>query len=85
MNGWIESVIRISLSRYTIRVWRDESDDYEHTPGRFTDIESVARANEDEPPADLAKKIAALPNVVAVEVLDWDHGGVMFYADWPEL
>jgi hypothetical protein len=85
MNGWIESVIRISLPRYTIRVWRDEPDDYIHKPGRFTDIESVARANEEDAPATLAKKIAALPDVVAVEVLDWDHGGVMFYADWPEL
>jgi hypothetical protein len=85
VNGWIESVIRISLPRYTVRVWRDESDDYEHVPGRFSDVESVARANEFDPPSDLAKKIAALPNVVAVEVLDWDHGGVMFYADWPEL
>ena len=85
MNGWIESVIRISLTRYTIRVWRDEPDDYDHVPGRFTDIEAIARANEDDAPAVLAKKIAELPNVVAVEVLDWDHGGVMFYADWPEL
>ena len=85
MNGWIESVIRISLPRYTIRVWRDESDDFTYIPGRFTDIEAMARANEDDPPAVLARKIGGLPDVVAVEVLDWDHGGVMFYADWPEL
>lgn len=85
MNGWIESVTRISLPRYTVRVWREQEDSYDHTPGLFTDIEAVAQANQDDSPADLARKIAGLPSVVAVEVLDWDHGGVMFYSEWPEL
>lgn len=85
MNGWIESVHRISLTRYTVRVWREQENDYDHEPGKYTDIEAVARANEDDTPAELAKRLAALPSVVAVEVLDWDHGGVMFYSEWPEL
>lgn len=84
-KGWIESVTRISLPRYTVRVWKEQEDGYEHVPGMYTDIEAVARANQDDSPAELAKKIARLPMVVAVEVLDWDHGGVMFYSEWPEL
>lgn len=85
MNGWIESVTKISLPRYTVRVWREQDDGYEHKPGAFTDIEAMAQMHQDATPAELAKKLSALPSVVAVEVLDWDHGGVMFYAEWPEL
>lgn len=85
MKGWIESVTRISLPRYTVRVWKDEDDDYEHISGRITDIERVANEHADEPAAELARKIAKLPGVVAVEVLGWDLAGVMFYSEWPEL
>ena len=79
----VESMTRISLPKYTIRVWRQEAEDHEHTPGLYSDIESVARANETDKPVELAKKIAALPRVNAVEVLDWDLGGCVVYSDWP--
>lgn len=83
MSVLIESMTRISLPRYTIRVWRQQPEEFQYNPGLFTDLESVARANEDDAPVELAKKIAALPNVNAVEVLDWDRGGVVVYNDWP--
>lgn len=79
----VESMTKISLPKYSVRVWRDENDSFEHLPGLYTDLHSVAQANQDSPPADLAKKIAALPRVAAVEVLDWDSGGVVVYNNWP--
>lgn len=79
----IESMTKISLPKYTIRVWRDQDHDYEHKPGLFTDLHSMAQANQDAPAAELAKKLAALPSVAAVEVLDWDSGGVVVYNNWP--
>lgn len=83
MSVLIESMTRISLPRYTVRVWRQQPEDFTYSPGQFSDIESVARANEYDAPSELAKKIAALPNVNAVEVLDWDKGGVVVYNNWP--
>lgn len=79
----VESMTKVSLPKYTIRVWRQEASDYEHKPGLYSDIEQVARANEGSTPSELAAKLAELPRVNAVEVLDWDLGGVVFYNDWP--
>jgi hypothetical protein len=83
MSILIESMTRVSLAKYIIRVWRQEESTFEHKPGMYSDIEQVARANEDDTPTELAQKIAALPRVNAVEVLCWDRGGVVVYNDWP--
>lgn len=83
MSLLVESMTRISLPKYTIRVWRQEDESYQHTPGLYSDIESVARANESDSAVELAKKIVALPRVNAVEVLGWDLGGCVVYRDWP--
>lgn len=79
----VESMTKISLPKYTVRVWRDESDEYQHQPGLFTDLHSLAKEHQDSPAAELAKILAALPKVAAVEVLDWDSGGVVVYNNWP--
>lgn len=83
MSILVESMSRIVLPKYLIRVWRQENEGYEHTPGLYTDLESVARANETDKPVELARKIIALPRVNAVEVLDWDLGGCVLYSEWP--
>jgi hypothetical protein len=79
----VESMNKVSLPRYTVRVWRQEESDYEHKPGLYSDIEQVARANQWATISELAAKLAELPRVNAVEVLDWDLGGVVVYNDWP--
>ena len=79
----VESITRIVLVRYVVRVWRQQAYNYVHVPGQLSDLEDVARANELEAPLDLAKKIGMLPGVNAVEVLGWDRGGVVIYNDWP--
>lgn len=79
----VESMTKISLPKYVVRVWRDQPQDYEHLPGLYTDLHSVAQANQDASASTLAKSLAALPHVSAVEVLDWDSGGVVVYNNWP--
>lgn len=78
----LESMTRISLPKYTIRVWRSEDLNFEYTPGLYSDIEQTARANEDDSATVLARKIGSLPGVAAVEVLGWDTNGVVYYPDW---
>lgn len=78
----LESMTKIALPKYTIRVWRSQKLEFEYAPGAYSDIEQMARANEDDSPTTLAKKIGALPGVEAVEVLGWDAGGVVYYPDW---
>ena len=87
----IEQMIRVSLPKYTIRVWRQQTEDYQHkTQGVYdhsvqgiTDVEATAHSNQDMPPKELALTLLLLPNVNAVEVLDWERGGVVVYNDWP--
>jgi hypothetical protein len=77
----IESVMRISLPKYTLRIWKRESDDYQHETAGFSEAEYVAHNNQDDEPRDLALKILALPGVSAVEVLDWNSAGLVIYGD----
>lgn len=79
----VESITRICLPKYVVRVWRQQAYNYVHVPGQLSDLEEVARSNEEEPPLELARKIGILPGVNAVEVLGWDRGGVVIYNDWP--
>lgn len=84
MSVLVEQMIRISLPKYTVRVWRQQAEDFEHIPeGVVVDVESVAHKNQDLHPKALALSILLLPNVNAVEVLDWDKGGIVVYNDWP--
>lgn len=85
MKQILESMTRIVLSKYLVRIWRDESVDYEHKPDANEDLRSIAKANEGLPPAALAKKIAELSRVTAVEVITKDESrrdGVVYYPDW---
>jgi len=82
MKQVLESMTRVVTPKYTIRVWRDELLEYEYQPGLYTDIENLARNNEDDSPTMLAKKLAKLPRVTAVEVLGWDFNGIVYYPDW---
>lgn len=83
MSILIEQMIRVSLPKYTIRVWRQQPNDYEHVTQGITDVEALAHSNQELAPRALALTILAMPNVNAVEVLDWEQGGVVVYNDWP--
>jgi hypothetical protein len=79
----VEQMIRVSLPKYTLRVWRQQTEDYDHKTQGITDVELEAHRNQELAPRALALTILALPNVNAVEVLDWDKGGIVVYNDWP--
>lgn len=83
MSILLEQMIRISLPKYTVRVWRQQTEDYEHSTQGITDVECEAHKNQDLAPKALALSILLLPNVNAVEVLDWEKGGIVAYNDWP--
>ena len=84
MSILVEQMIKVALPKYTIRVWRQQTEDFEHNPdGKVVDIESIATKNQDLHPKALALSILLLPNVNAVEVVDQQHGGVVVYNDWP--
>lgn len=83
MSVLIEQMIRVSLPKYNIRVWRQQTEDYEHKTQGVTDVECEAHKNQDLHPKALALSLLLLPNVNAVEVLDWEKGGVVVYNDWP--
>jgi hypothetical protein len=79
----VEQMIRVSLPKYTVRVWRQQTEEYEHATQGISDVEAAAHKNQDLHPKALALSILLLPNVNAVEVLDWERGGVVVYNDWP--
>lgn len=83
MTMLMESMTRIVLPKYTVRVWRSQNIDYEHESKGFSDIEVTAHTYQDESPRSIALKIMALPNIAAVEVLDWNKNGLVAYSDWP--
>lgn len=83
MSILVEQMIRISLPKYTVRVWRQQTEEYEHGNEGVSDVECEAHKNQDLHPKALALSILLLPNVNAVEVLDWDKGGIVVYNDWP--
>jgi hypothetical protein len=85
MSQVLESMTRVVTAKYTVRVWRNEELDYQCGPNLNTDIEEVALKNEGDSPTQLAKRIAELPRVAAVEVLGWDesgYNGVVYYPNW---
>lgn len=83
MKILVESIMRISLPKYTVRVWRQEEQDYEHKTQGITDVELEARRNQDLSAKELALSLLMMQNVNAVEVLDWDSKGIVYYSDWP--
>lgn len=83
MSILVEQMIRFSVPKYVIRVWRQQPEDYEHKPEGISDVELTAHSNQDLEPKALALKIIEMPNVNAVEVLNWEQVGVVIYNNWP--
>lgn len=79
----LESVIRISLPKYIVRVWRQEEQDYEHMTRGVSDVELEAYRNQDMSAKALALSLLMMPNVNAVEILDWENKGLVCYSDRP--
>ena len=72
----IEKIIRFTLPKYTIRVWLQESLDYQYSITGMSDIELTAHSHQDLPMRDLLYKLLEFDNVVAAEALDWSLSGM---------
>lgn len=84
MTMLMESMTRVVLPKYTVRVWRSQdAETYEHNAKGFSDVEVTAHQYQDESPRSIALKIMSLPDIAAVEVLDWNKNGLVAYSDWP--
>jgi hypothetical protein len=83
MKILIESISRIVLPKYVVRVWRQEEQDYEHKTQGVGDVELEAHRNQELPAKELALSLLTMQRVNAVEVLDWENKGVVCYSDWP--
>jgi AAA+ superfamily predicted ATPase len=78
----IERMIRFTLPKYTIRVWMQESLDYEYSIIGLSNVEIVGHKNQDLSMRELVEKILEVEGVNAVECLDWTLNGIVAYANW---
>lgn len=83
MSVLIESMHRITVPKYVIRVWKQEMPDYRHKQRGITELELLAHKNQDLPLEELAGVILEGEDINAVEVLGWDGCGVVVYRNWP--
>ena len=81
MSVLVESLRRISLARYVVRVWRKEPSDYEHRARGLGEIELVAYQHQEASLRELCDRLLELPNVTAVEVVDWNQQGIFVTND----
>lgn len=81
MNILRESMTKMTVWRYVIRIWRQERDDnLENEPGALeTEVYKAVAAVEIRHKLSIAKAILALPNINAVEVLDENGNGEVLY------
>lgn len=87
-NRQYESMTRLKLGPYTIRVWRTEP---QLAVGFNADIrraiewiepEGIGERPFDAVACDVAEALDALPNIAAYEILDEDGDGAIVYPDW---
>lgn len=83
MSVLIESMHRITVPKYVIRVWKQEAPDYKHTQRGITELELLAHNCQDMEMDELAKLILAGDDINAVEILSWDGCGIVLYRNWP--
>jgi hypothetical protein len=83
MSVLVESMHRITVPKYVIRVWKQEAPDYKHKQTGITELELMAHKHQDLPLEELAGVILGGEDINAVEVLGWDGCGVVVYRNWP--
>jgi hypothetical protein len=82
MNRQLESMTKVRLGRWVVRVWRTEAD---LSKLDNNDIHALGAklCNSEQPDAQgIAHEFEKLPRVSAVEVVDWLGNGILIYPDW---
>jgi hypothetical protein len=80
MTILIESMHKLDIGPYAVRIWREEPVGYVWSPEDAVELPSF------ESPyvrTEIAAALLELPRVNAVEVLDRRGHGVVFYRNWP--
>lgn len=72
----VQSIIRVAVGKYVVRVFLEESVNFQYTQLGVTDTEIVIHRNQDLPMMELAKKLLENRRVFAVEITSWDQNGV---------
>jgi hypothetical protein len=72
----VQSVVRVAVGKYEVRVFLEESVNFQYTQLGVTDMEIVIHRNQDLPMMELAQKLLDNQKVAAVEITSWDQNGV---------
>ena len=72
----IQSIIRVAIGKYEVKVFIDETSSFEYEQLGFTDIDVAIRRYEDLPMVELAERILNNPKIRAVEIVSWDKNGI---------
>lgn len=72
----IQSIIRVAAGKYEVRVFIDESSDFEYQQLGITQIELEVHKGHDYSMTTLASKLLENPKVNAVEIIGWDKNGI---------
>jgi hypothetical protein len=80
-NPVYESMTRVVYHGYTVRVWREEP---KFTTGPDKEVQNLTTTAFDlyHDVALVVAALAGLPRVAAIEVLDSQGHGGLFYPDW---
>lgn len=80
-----ESMTRIVLGNYTVRVWREEPDLVVEPSNEdlIREAEFFYRYDVGGRRMELLKRLLEFPRVNAVEVIDLNGDGDVVYRDWP--
>lgn len=73
----IERILKISVPKYSIRLWFSVAANYQHVYEGISEVEVIAHQHQDLPLVEMAKLLLQYPDVVAVECLDWANNGVL--------
>lgn len=90
VNPVVETMTRVDVGPYRVRVWRNEPlwskpDQLEASRGlvrRYVHGEWERSGLAGLPAYAFARRVATLSRVAAVEVLDPNGDGVVYYPDW---
>ena len=71
-----EASIKISVPRFSIRVWRVVDEGASFNRADHADLEALAHKNQELDMSELALLLASASKVTAVEILDWNRCGI---------
>jgi hypothetical protein len=72
----VQSITRVAVGKYEVRVFMEESKDFEYAQTGITRVEMDIHKWQDLPMMELAKRLLENKKIFAVEITSWDSNGV---------